>query len=184
MLDAVHLRGFKCFDDLQLPLSPLTLLTGFNAAGKSTALQAILLLAQSLSSRRSPSFVPLSGRFVELGSFGEILNEHAGRTDRSLTIGVCTGGRALHWTLRGEEKLSGAGMRIERLIFTDASAVEGSPVADIDMLPPEASPLLAELANVVYLSAVRLQQTETFPSHSVPDPVVADVGSLGESTLR
>ena len=48
MITALHLRNFKCFQGLDLPLNKLTLLTGFNAAGKSTVLQTILLLAQTL----------------------------------------------------------------------------------------------------------------------------------------
>jgi predicted ATPase len=47
MLTHLTLSNFKCFDSLSLPLAPLNLLTGFNAAGKSTALQSLLLLAQA-----------------------------------------------------------------------------------------------------------------------------------------
>jgi len=48
VISALHLRNFKCFEELDLPLRKLTLLTGFNAAGKSTVLQTILLLTQTL----------------------------------------------------------------------------------------------------------------------------------------
>ena len=45
MLTQLKLQNFKCFSALSLRLEPLTLLTGFNAAGKSTTLQSLLLLA-------------------------------------------------------------------------------------------------------------------------------------------
>jgi len=39
MLTGIKVVNFKCFESLALPLSNLTLLTGFNTAGKSTSLQ-------------------------------------------------------------------------------------------------------------------------------------------------
>ena len=44
MFTQIKIRNFKCFDSLSLRLEPLTLLTGFNAAGKSTTLQSLLLV--------------------------------------------------------------------------------------------------------------------------------------------
>jgi predicted ATPase len=43
MLTHLHIKGYKCLDDCELPLAPLTLLSGPNASGKSTVIQAILL---------------------------------------------------------------------------------------------------------------------------------------------
>jgi predicted ATPase len=48
MIERLTIQNFKCFEALSLPLAPLTLMTGFNAAGKSTALQTLLLLSQSI----------------------------------------------------------------------------------------------------------------------------------------
>ncbi len=64
MLTRIHLNNFKCFDALSLPLAPLTVLTGFNAAGKSTALQSLLLLAQSLRSGNRTAELPLNGSLL------------------------------------------------------------------------------------------------------------------------
>jgi len=43
MLEQLELRLFKCFEMIDLPLGPLTLLSGSNASGKSSALQALVL---------------------------------------------------------------------------------------------------------------------------------------------
>lgn len=51
MLTGVYLEHFKCFERLSLRLSPLTLLSGLNAAGKSTILQALTLLHQTAIER-------------------------------------------------------------------------------------------------------------------------------------
>ena len=45
MLQQIELRYFKCFALLKLPLGPLTLLSGANASGKSSVMQALVLLA-------------------------------------------------------------------------------------------------------------------------------------------
>ncbi|MFD1910383.1 AAA family ATPase [Paenibacillus rhizoplanae] len=43
----IHLQNIKCFQDQEIILAPLTLLTGLNGAGKSTIIQSLLLLRQS-----------------------------------------------------------------------------------------------------------------------------------------
>jgi predicted ATPase len=44
----IELDHFKCFRELTLPLRPLTVLTGVNASGKSTVIQALMLLHQTV----------------------------------------------------------------------------------------------------------------------------------------
>lgn len=48
MLARIDLRDFKCFTLLKLPLRPLTLLSGTNASGKSSVIQALALLHQTM----------------------------------------------------------------------------------------------------------------------------------------
>lgn len=49
MLKAIELINFKCFQRQRIAFRPLTLLTGINSAGKSTVIQALLLLQQNFS---------------------------------------------------------------------------------------------------------------------------------------
>ena len=44
MITQIDLRHFKCFRLLKLLMRPLTLLTGLNASGKSSVIQALVLL--------------------------------------------------------------------------------------------------------------------------------------------
>ena len=48
MFARIDLQCFQCFARLRLPLAPLTLLTGLNASGKSSVLQALVLLHQTV----------------------------------------------------------------------------------------------------------------------------------------
>lgn len=71
-ITAIAMEGFKCFDQLRLDLGRLTLVTGFNGAGKSTALQPLLLIAQALRLSEGSESLPLNGPLVSLGTAGDV----------------------------------------------------------------------------------------------------------------
>jgi len=47
MLKKLHIKNIKCFADTYFNFSPMTVFSGANSAGKSTALQCLLILRQS-----------------------------------------------------------------------------------------------------------------------------------------
>jgi predicted ATPase len=55
MLTGIRIQGYKCIDHCDLPLAPLTVLAGPNSSGKSTLLQAILLLFSGLKHQNGPA---------------------------------------------------------------------------------------------------------------------------------
>ncbi len=73
---SVSMEGFKCFDNLRLELGRLTLVTGFNGGGKSTALQPLLLVSQALR-LANLEVLPLNGPLVRLGTAGDISAKHS-----------------------------------------------------------------------------------------------------------
>jgi predicted ATP-dependent endonuclease of OLD family len=87
-LRSIEIANFKCFQKLRLELSQLTLFTGFNAAGKSTALQPILLLAQAFQSDRALSALSLNGPLIRLGLPDDIIASNA--SSRSIVITLAT----------------------------------------------------------------------------------------------
>ena len=54
MIKNLKLANFKCFDELDLELAPLTLITGVNGMGKSSVIQSLLMLRQSFDERYLP----------------------------------------------------------------------------------------------------------------------------------
>jgi Uncharacterized conserved protein len=74
MITKLTLRNFKCFNHLKtIELGKINLLTGSNGRGKSSFLQSLLLLAQSMETdRRLLNHIELNGRFLELGNFEDI----------------------------------------------------------------------------------------------------------------
>lgn len=74
MIRLVHLKNFKCFRDQVFELRPLTLLSGLNGTGKSSLLQALILLRQSfrMGLLRSTGLA-LNGDLVRLGTAHDAL---------------------------------------------------------------------------------------------------------------
>ena len=72
MLERIDLRHFKCFELLKLPLRPLTLLSGVNASGKSSVLQALVLLHQTMREHEWSSRLMLNGSTIRLGTVADV----------------------------------------------------------------------------------------------------------------
>jgi predicted ATPase len=82
MLTSIRLKNFKCFLDEEIPLCPLTVLSGVNGMGKSTVLQSLLILRQSIISRTiNDKGALLNGPLISLGTADDILYEHAESDD-------------------------------------------------------------------------------------------------------
>ncbi len=68
-----------------LPLAPLTLFAGPNSSGKSTVLQSLLLVSQTLSHKVGSRSVVLNGTLTRLGQFDD-LRSYEGEFDQ-ITVG-------------------------------------------------------------------------------------------------
>ncbi|TNF16503.1 MAG: DUF3696 domain-containing protein [Rhodobacteraceae bacterium] len=78
MIRELHLGNFKCFKEEVIPLERLTLLSGVNGAGKSSIVQALLVLRQiCLRGAFSRPEVSLSGELIDLGPAADILYSSA-----------------------------------------------------------------------------------------------------------
>lgn len=73
MITKWKLFNFKSIKkETELEFRPLTILAGANSCGKSTILQSILLISQTLSSRVQSESVVLNSNLVKLGQFDDI----------------------------------------------------------------------------------------------------------------
>ena len=85
MLTNIRLRNMKALEDTgDLNIKPLTLLIGPNSAGKSTVLQALLMIKQTVDSRDLRNPLAINGPWVEMGSFRDMIRGH--KTGSSLDI--------------------------------------------------------------------------------------------------
>lgn len=78
MLRSIALTNFKCFERLDLPCAPLNLLCGLNGMGKSSVIQALLVLQQSFASGElQAGHLVLGGELTDLGAGSDVLFENA-----------------------------------------------------------------------------------------------------------
>ncbi|NER07027.1 MAG: AAA family ATPase, partial [Okeania sp. SIO3C4] len=80
MFTKIELENFKCFREKTVfPLGQLTLLTGINGRGKSSLLQSLLLMRQSIEYDNRTNKLILNGKCLNLGRFDEIRNTGTSR---------------------------------------------------------------------------------------------------------
>jgi WD40 repeat protein len=83
MIQRLTLRNFKCFAEQEIRFAPLTLLVGANAAGKSSVIQALLLLRQSYAAEMLESgHLLLRGDLTNIGTQAEVIYRGERNDDR------------------------------------------------------------------------------------------------------
>ena len=85
MLDKISMTNFKCFSNLEIQFSNLNIFSGLNGMGKSTVIQALLLLKQSIEQSEPLKRVFLNGKYVALGTGQDVLFENATNESIELT---------------------------------------------------------------------------------------------------
>ena len=200
MFKRIDLRHFKCFELLKLPLRPLTLLSGLNATGKSSVLQAFALLHQTVREHEWSSRLMLNGNAVRLGTAGDVIDQVTGRL--GCGIGLVDDDAEYQWDFEAERREMSLAIRrvaINEQVFTD----EDDALFLHQLLPEDSSlEVLREvgfeslgdalkgksecpevrdsLSSLCYLTAERTGPRDTYP---LEDPQYAPVvGPRGEHT--
>ena len=100
MLQQIELQFFKCFALLKLPVGPLTLLSGANASGKSSVMQALVLLHQTIRDHEWSIRLMLNGTSIRLGTASAVVDDVFGR--RTCAIALLDGDTAYEWDFAGD----------------------------------------------------------------------------------
>lgn len=176
MLARLDLKYFKCFELLHLPLAHLTLLSGTNASGKSSALQALVLLHQTMREYEWSTRLMLNGEALKLGTILDVVDKVHGR--RSLEIGVIDDEYAVSWTFTGERtELS---MAVDRV--TVDQQVYDQPKSLHHLLPTTIVTSLPDrLRNLTYITAERIGPREVYALEDRQTAAV--VGPAGEHAI-
>ncbi|MBF0528303.1 MAG: DUF3696 domain-containing protein [Deltaproteobacteria bacterium] len=179
MISRLDLHHFKCFELLKLPLSPLTLLSGSNASGKSTVLQALVLLHQTIKEYEWSTRLMLNGDSIRLGTVSDTVDKVHGRT--TFKISIVDDEIPYAWIFSGD--------RSEMSMAVDSVNIGYELYQQPDklryLLPPEADELAWSLSRrlkrLSYITAERVGPREVY---SLEDIQVADVvGPTGEYAL-
>ncbi|TAE11709.1 MAG: DUF3696 domain-containing protein [Bacteroidetes bacterium] len=76
MLTQIKLKNFKIFkEETTFPLAKINLLTGINGRGKSSLLQSLLLMRQSIEFDEYTENIILNGNIVQLGNYDDTKNK-------------------------------------------------------------------------------------------------------------
>lgn len=77
MITKLCVQNFKCFaEERTLQFSRFNVLYGKNGRGKSTIIQALLLLSQNIKKKDSLTNVSLKGNMVDLVSYSDVINRY------------------------------------------------------------------------------------------------------------
>ena len=177
MLTQLDLENFKCFDLLKLPLGALTLLSGTNAAGKSTVLQALVLLHQTMREHEWSTRLMLNGAVARLGTVTDVVDQVHGRDH--FDVGLVDSEISCHWSFAGDRQ----DMSLEVTRVRVGGATSDHPTALQHLLPvgtvEAAKSLVARVRDITYISAERVGPREVYPlqdQHELPN-----VGPEGEN---
>lgn len=180
MITRIELEVFKCFELLKLPLNSLTLLSGTNASGKSTVLQAMVLLHQTILDHEWSTRLQLNGSEIQLGTVGDVVDKVHGRFEFS--IGLVDEECSVKWDFSfGEDKQ--AMSAVVASVNVNGTAVR-SPEKLRFLFPEpigEAEGLAERLRTLTYLTAERVGPRDSYP---LQDPSATQVvGPRGENAV-
>lgn len=180
MINRLELELFKCFKTLKLPVEPLTFLSGTNASGKSTVLQALVLLHQTILDHEWSTRLQLNGSEIALGTVTDVVDKVHGR--REFRFAIVDDDCSVRWRfVYGEDKQSMSAA-------VGSVSVDGSVVNNPDKLRflfPEplgtAQNLADRLRKLTYLTAERVGPRDSYP---LQDPKATQVvGPRGENAV-
>lgn len=190
MITELRLHNFKCFKDITIDFSKINVFAGMNGRGKSTILQSLLVLAQSIGEDGSINSFNLDGKFVSLGNLNDVVNNENNEsrigiglsidneTDKDLDVLSDDTFDSSTWLPLGSVKSNGielvqvmSGFPTEEQRSDDG---EKSLGVTSDLAP------LQELRHVYYVSADRKG-----PINEVPiEKVNGNIGIHGENVLN
>ena len=83
MIERIKIKNFKSLKNVDLSLSNLTVLTGLNGSGKSSLIQSLLLLRQSLKNmdKNNVGLILQDGELISLGSGKDVFYQYAGKEE-------------------------------------------------------------------------------------------------------
>jgi len=72
MLTSWGLKNYKSIYEADIELAPLTILTGTNSSGKSSLIQSMLLIAQTIADKDEENPLTQAGKFLDIVNFEDI----------------------------------------------------------------------------------------------------------------
>jgi len=87
MLKKLAIENFKCFEELSIELVNLNVFSGVNSTGKSSVIQALLLLRQSFEVNALEKGIYLNGALINIGTGYDLLYRESSDEVVKISIG-------------------------------------------------------------------------------------------------
>ena len=179
MLDQLELRHFKCFELLKLPLAPLTLLSGTNASGKSSVLQSLVLLHQTMREHEWSTRIKLNGNVTRLGTVSDVVDQVKGTNH--FEISLIDEDSSCYWSFVGDR--GDMSMQVDKVNVS--GTITDGPLILHHLLPNRAEEaamsLVSRVRDLTYITAEREGPREIYTLED--QHAVSVVGPQGENAV-
>ena len=179
MIKRLDLETFKCFELIRLPLGRLTLLSGTNASGKSSILQALVLLHQTMLENEWSTRIALNGSVTNLGTVTDVVDRVTGRD--SFGIGIASDDTSCRWVFTGDKR--------DMSLLVSKVSIQDKAMHNLDilryLLPIHSGQnelsLIYPVRDLTYITAEREGPREVYPLEDQHKN--ARVGPQGENAV-
>jgi predicted ATPase len=192
MFTELGIENFKCLGTFRRELGGLTLLTGHNAAGKSSVVQSLAVLRQTAHESEWSQSLLLNGSSVTLGTMYDVIDRGIG--GQGFKIDLATEAWRVSWETRSKERTKDLVAPLSRIEFRSGNQTvdwngEDSGRCALRRLIPEvisqADPDLFktiqfQVGSIGHIGAERLGPRDVYIAQA---PLVyPEVGTQGEKT--
>nr|WP_294923453.1 DUF3696 domain-containing protein [uncultured Flavobacterium sp.] len=194
MLKEVNLFNFKCFPEQIFKLSDINLFFGLNGRGKSSVLQSILLMSQSVCETNSLKELLISSSLLKLGNFDDIINSSFSDLG-NVKIGFKTDIEKIEEFefeyIRDENDLGRGflhgfelnGVKSSEELISDSNSADSSPLNNSKSINyKDDSRILNIFRNVHYISADRIGPRLYVDKYGVGN--IDKTGTRGENSIN
>ena len=182
MITQIELENYKCFEIAKIPTKQLTLLTGSNASGKSSVIQALALLQQTIQGHEWSTRLILNGDSIKLGTVSDVVDKVHGR--KSIAIGLEDEDMKYRWVFSGERADMSMGVdsiSVGKEITTSPNTLQHLFKPPHDVHTQSMASLLKDLT---YITAERIGPRDFYPlEDSQIKNVVGPSGEYATSLL-
>ena len=168
MISDLELKNFKCFEKIRIDLKSVNLFTGVNGVGKSTVIQALLLLRQSFFTDSESRRLYLNGKYAEMGNSQDAVYDKAQEDFVEINLTTSDGKKCMHVFSYEQD--------------TDYLTAVKNTLDSMKDLQTGGEALYGE--NFVYLSAYRIKPQERYGVISEKDLRTRNFGNNGEFALQ
>lgn len=163
MIKSLNVENFKSIVDEEFNFKNLNILTGLNGSGKSSILQTLTLIKQSLNTDSSGKTLFLSGNLVSLGRAKDVLYEYADNNIIKFNIGLS----------ELNEKIK---LKYEVPEDANSDILKGEIVGCIDTIS-------RNIDTLKYIQADRISPKNSYPQASTLNRESGWLGANGEFTV-